>query len=283
MLKYRPNLLRGMPKYQFDASGLDDEDISLTKIVKSKSALNAMATCLSLTAQSRTSPLLLKSFGFSMGLSYDGWDCEGTHEQLVDYCLLRLRNDGTNEVYRARTRKVLSKVAGAEKTDKALMQERLRQGSFKDEGAWIASCMKSECPEVALQAISTALNDKRTRATACSLIADRTVRGDVRAAAITLLSRSRQKTVLLALCDALEDSTPANKREYAAMFRADYPFSDRIVVKIVRPIVEKQMKPDLSKTIGDLAYAGLKKAAKKDFGTDAQPWREWVLKNGSGN
>jgi hypothetical protein len=47
-------------------------------------------------------------------------------------------------------------------------------------------------------------------------------------------------------------------------------------VKTVQPIMEKQMKADLEKTIGDLAHARLKKAAKKDFGYDAQQWREWV-------
>ena len=162
---------------------------------------------------------------------------------------------------------------------KELLQERLRRGGLKDEAEWIVRCMRSESPDLALQAINAAVNDPRIRKAAREIINDCSIRGDVRAAAITLLGKSKDKDVLLALCDVLEDTTPADKLEYSAMFRASYPFSDRIVVKTIKPIMEKQMKRDLGKTIGDLAHARLKKTAKKDFGTDAQRWKAWV--NGS--
>jgi hypothetical protein len=119
------------------------------------------------------------------------------------------------------------------------------------------------------------VNDPRIRKAARGMINDRSIRGDVRAAAIMLLEKG-DKDVLLALCDMLEDTTPAHKLEYSAIFRANYPFSDRLVVKTVRPIMEKQMKTDWGNTIGDFAYARLKKIAKKDFGRDAQRWRAWV-------
>jgi hypothetical protein len=279
MLKYRPNLVRGMPKFQYDSSELGAEDIVLAKTGEHAMAMNAIATCLSLRAECRTSRWLVKSFGFSMGLSYDGWDCEGTREQIVDYCLLRLRRDGTNEAYRARTAKVLAKVAESDRPSNELKQERQRSGGFADEADWIASCMRSESPQVALEATIASVNDPRVRKAACSLVNDKTVRGDIRAAAIRLLARSTEKTARLALCDALEDSAPVEKREYWPMFSPDYPFADRVVVQTVRPILEKQMKADLSRTIGDLAHSQLKKGTGKDFGRDPQAWRDWVLKN----
>jgi hypothetical protein len=278
MLKYRPNLVRGMPSFRYDAYDMGDDDISLTKTADGGLAMSALVTCLTLTAQSRTSPWLLKTFGFGMALSYEGFDCEGTREEIADFCLLRLQAHGTNALDGERTRKVLARVIGSEAkgTYKELLQERLRRGGLKDEAEWIASCMRSQSPDLALQAISAAVNDPRIRKTARGMINDRSIRGDVRAAAITLLGKSRDKGFLLALCDVLEDTTPTHKPEYSAMFRASYPFSDRLVVKAIRPIMEKQMKPNLGKTIGDLAHAKLKKMAKKDFGMDAQRWRGWV-------
>ena len=278
MLKYRPNLVRGMPTFRYEAYEMGDDDISVAKTGDDKLAMNAMVTCLTLIAQSRTSPWLLKTFGFGMALSYVGFDCEGTREEIADFCLLRLRSDGTNAVHGERTRKVLARVTGSEPKGayKELLQERLRRGGLKDEAEWIVRCMRSESPDLALQAINAAVNDPRIRQAAREMINDRSIRGDVRAAAITLLGKSRDKDVLLAFCDVLGDTTPADKLEYSAMFRASYPFSDRIVVKTIKPIMEKQMKPDLGKTIGDLAHARLKKTAKKNFGMDAQRWRAWV-------
>jgi hypothetical protein len=172
----------------------------------------------------------------------------------------------------------LARVTGSEPKGayKELLQERLRSGGLKDETEWIASCMRSESPDLALQAINAAVNDPRIRKAARGMINDRSIRGDVRAAAITLLGKSRDKDVLRAFCDVLEDTTPADKPEYSAMFRPGYPFSDQLVVKTIKPIMERQMKPDWGKTIGNLAHAKLKKMAKKDFGTDAQRWRTWA-------
>ncbi|HTG44849.1 MAG TPA: M28 family peptidase [Verrucomicrobiae bacterium] len=278
MLKYRPNLVRGMPTFRYEAYEMGDDDIHLAKKGKDRLAMSAMATCLTLSAQSKTSPWLLKSFGFGIGLSYDGIDCEGTSEQIADFCLLRLRSHGTNAVHGEKTRKVLGRVTGTEPKGsyKELLQDRLRKGGFQDETEWIASCIGSESPDLALQAIGTVVNDTRIRKAALALISDQSVRGDVRAAAITLLGKSKDKAVLLALCDVLHEETPAHRREYSAMFREDYPFSERVVVQTVRPIMEKQMKADLAQTIGNLAHTKLKKAAKKDFGKDVRRWREWA-------
>ncbi|HUR45823.1 MAG TPA: M28 family peptidase [Candidatus Saccharimonadales bacterium] len=278
MLKYRPNLLRGMPAFRYEAYELTDDDISLAKATGDRLTLNTIVTRLTLSAESRTSPWLLKSFGFSMSLNYDGSDCEGTREQLRDFCLLRLKRAGTNAQEIAGTRRVLARVIGAvpDGAYTELLQDRLRDGGFKDEPAWIASCVKSESPELALAAIASKVNHHQIRSAALDLVTDRSARGDVRAAAIRLLGKSREKIALLAFCDVLDDATPLEKREYDAMFRADYPFAERLVVKTLKPLKEKQMKPNLKKTIGDLVYQQLKKASAKDFGKDAHRWKEWA-------
>jgi hypothetical protein len=55
-----------------------------------------------------------------------------------------------------------------------------------------------------------------------------------------------------------------------------YPFAERMAIKTVRPLIEKQQAAWASRTIGDLAHEALKKAAKKVFARDAARWRKWV-------
>lgn len=237
---------------------------------------------MTLKAEIKSSKWLFKSFNIVIIASATGIDCEGTREQLADCCLLRLRDERTNAMHSEKIKKVLRALTGTEPNGdyKELLQERLERGGFKDETEWMVACILSGIPELSLEGIAAAdeSHDERLCDTICRIVVDRNTRSDVRAAAIELAAKKKDRKSLLALCDVLDDTSPADKTEYMPQFREGYPFSERMAVKTLRPILEDQMKhsPDASKTLGDLAREKLKKAAKRDYAKDAKRWRKWV-------
>jgi hypothetical protein len=245
--------------------------------------LNALPTDWTIVADSKTSKWLLKSFNFSMSSNPGGFDCDGTREQIIDFCLLRLRGQEKNPRRTAVVKKVLTAVNGTAPTEgyDQMIGERLRRGGFKDEAEWMASCVLGDCPDLAALAIETKTDDPRVAAAIRSVIIKPGVRGDVRAAGIRSVGNRRDKRGLLALCDIVEDSSPASRPEFTAMLKTDYPFSDRLIAKTARPLFEMQIEQsgEATKTIGDLAGEQLKKVAKKDFGKDSLKWRDWVTRH----
>jgi Peptidase family M28 len=280
IVKYRPGPFRSMPEFNQELYTLDDQDIRLSETGTGTWSLHAMENWLSLRAGSKTTKWLVKSFGGSMVLGLNAVDCEGTRRQLEDFCLLRWRARQTNETYAAATRKLFRAITGtaSEQSYPERLAERLRKGGFHDETDWIVSCILSDSAELALAGLGAGAKDPRTLEAARQVLLNREARGDVRAAAIDAAGASRDRTVLEAFCEVLNDPTPAYVREYTALFRKDYPFSDRVWVRKLRPVIERQMKasPKASQTIGSLARAELKKAAKKDYGPDPARWRKWV-------
>jgi hypothetical protein len=282
LLKYHPGPFRGMPNFEHEVYDIADDDIRVSETGRGNYALNVLISQLTLKAEIKSTKWLLKSFNFTIFASATGIDCEGTKEQLADCCLLRLRSEQTNAMHSEKLRKVLWSVTGTEPEGdySQLLRERLERGGFKDETAWMVDCVLSEIPELALEGINAIgeSHDKRLRDTVCRLIVDQSIRSDVRAAAIESAAKNKDRKLLLALCDVLDDTNLTYKTEYMPQLRAGYPFSERMSVKTLRPFIEDQMKhsPDASKTVGDLAREKLKKAARRDFGKDAPQWRAWV-------
>jgi hypothetical protein len=282
LMKYHPGPFRGMPDFEHEVYDIADDDIRVTEMGGGTYALNVLVNQLTLKAEIKSSKWLLKSFNLVIFASATGIDCEGTKEQLADCCLLRLRAEQTNAVHLEKIKKVLRAVTGAEpKGDyHELLRERLERGGFKDETEWMVNSILSGIPELAIEGIGAAgdNHDARLRDAVCRNVVDRNIRPDVRAAAIELAARNKDKRSLLALCEALDDTSLTSMTEYMPQFREGYPFSERMSVKTLRPIIEDQMKhsPDASKTVGDLAREKLAKATRRDFGKNAPPWRAWV-------
>jgi len=92
-----------------------------------------------------------------------------------------------------------------------------------------------------------------------------------------LTATNKDKPALLALCTVLDDdTTTAYRLEDLAPYKKGYPFRERMAIKLVRPLIEKQYAASAPKTIGDLAHDALKKATGKEWGRDAAAWRNWV-------
>ena len=275
LLKYRPGLIRNMPKFRFEIATISDDDISLIDRGNGRYSLNVLFNRASVEVEKG----LLRGGG-GLGISVDGFDCDGTREQLADLCLLRLRGEQSNARHFKEITKVLRVVTETEVKGnyQALREQRLKQGGFKNETDWLVHCMLSSCPELAREATGCArrVKDARVRDAACKIISDREVRPDVRAMAINLAGDYNGKTSLLALCNVLDDATPAYRKEYAAIFGEQYPFT--AAKDTLLPLYEEiwQHGSDSKKTIGELAGARLKTATKKDFRNDREAWLKWV-------
>ena len=286
ILKYKPGLVRGMPKFDYTIYDLGDDDICLTNLGQDRYGLNALGNTWSMTAEIKTTKWVLKSFNASIGLSLEDLNCEGTREQLSDYCLMRWHASRSNAVHVAALRKIIRNVTGSEPCEdfKTQFHQRLRSGGFNAAEDWLAHCLGSDCPELQLQALQGAMETKdedgRLRKAATRLLGDKQVRSDVRASAIDVAMRSQSKPALLAVCDLLGDSTPVYRQEYMPLLQTNYPFASRATVRAARGEIERWFKksPDASKTLGQFAHEKLKKIAKRDFGEEPQKWRDWVEK-----
>ena len=284
ILKYRPGLFRGMPKFEYGVYEIPDDNIRMTPSGKDRYILNVLAWDMKIEFK----PPRWLGDPFNLGInSKPVIDCEGTKEQITDFCLLKLRSQQGNDLVAPKIKKIMRAVTGTEPKGnfKELLQERLKQGGFKDETEWMQSCILSDSAELALAAMLTVNKnkdkDERLRDVLRKVVADRNKRPDVRGAAMVLVNQGKNKNALSVTCDVLDDANTLYKKEYLHIFRKEYPFSENIMVKTVRDLIEKEWEkdPDMSKTIGDLAQRELKKTTKKDFGKDRQQWRKWIETN----
>ncbi|HTL16794.1 MAG TPA: HEAT repeat domain-containing protein, partial [Patescibacteria group bacterium] len=209
-------------------------------------------------------------------------NCEGTREQLLDYCLFRWHAEQSNVLHTIALKKVVQKVTGSEPCSdfKTQFKTRLQSGGFTNANDWMLHCLAGHSPELQVQALQAAMQtkDEPLIKAACELLLDTNARTDVRAEAIKLAARSATRESLLALCDLLNDSTPAYRREYLPMLQTDYPFADYASVEAGRQELAKWFKksPEASKTLGQLARKELKTIARRDLGDKPQKWRTWV-------
>ena len=282
LLKYRPGPFRGMPAWEYEIYGIEDEDIVLAERGDDRFALDVLLTPLTLKAQAKRSKILLESFSFGIFGGFEGLDCVGTRQQLADLCLLRLREEQTNCLHFENIRKVFNVVSGvASKSGyKELLAERLQGGGYMSESQWIASCIGSGIPALARKAIVNEVqdNDGGVREAMCKVIVDREMQADVRALAIERARPKAAKDVLLALCAVLDDAHPAFSKDFWPVFRPKYPFAERLEVKTMMPFfeIEAQQQSSTSRPIADLALAQLRKVTRQDFGKDPEKWRRWI-------
>jgi hypothetical protein len=278
LLKYQPGLVHGMPQFHYEFYEVADEDISFVQERPQEFRLNALANSFSLGAQVKSSRWLFKSFSGYISSGLESLDCEGTRQQIVDYCWLTLRGE-TNALHSTQLLKVLRVLGSdANQTYKDWLAQRLEQGGFKDETDWIVNCALDETPELAIRALDQIKNnsDERVRTAVCRILSEHGRRADVRAAAIDSAAAINRKDTLLALCDVLGDPAPAYQRSFLVMTRPGYPFADEMVVRAGLESFENQLKKSPPKTLGELAHSQLKKLARHDSGSDPVRWRRWV-------
>lgn len=285
LLHYRPGPFRGMPDFRYELYTISDEDVCLTELGGGRYALHVFYTHLLLEARAKASKWLLTSFGGSFAVNAELVDCEGTREELVDRCLLAMRAERANALHYAQLSRVLQAVTGTNSTAgyEPLLAQRLHAGGFRDETEWLLHCVAGKNPDLVLAAFEAAKTrrEPRLRTAACRLIVDPQARADVRMAALAFVAEDKDQTVLLTLCQVLNDRTPAYKKEYVPLLGADYPLAEHANVQAFRPLLEFAFAQfqDARDTIGDVALANLKRATKADFGKDSLRWQRWVKRH----
>ena len=265
LLKFRPGPIHGMPAYEYEVYDIPNDGVSFRTNADGSCALNAIINRFVIKAEVKPTKWLIKGFRAEMNGSYEGIDCAGNREQVLDCCLLRLRGERKNASHFAKLQKIWERVGGEPGAQDytILLAARLKAGPYENETNWLAACILSGNPELTMSAIDAAATMKASeiRSALSLVIRDTKVRPDVRAAAIASIRSDRTQDEVAALRDVVGDSTPAYQREYEPIFRHDYPFSQRIEIKTLRPIFDQMIKdsPTASKTVGELARMQLKK------------------------
>jgi hypothetical protein len=282
LLQYRPGAFRGMPGFHYEIYQIAERDIRMTDRGNGRWELNAFALPTTLDANIKTSPFLIKRFSGGISFNLDVIDCAGPRDQIADFCLLELRAQQTNAMRFEQEKKLLGAATGAavDGNYPELLAKRLERGGFDDEGGWIASCALSGNPNLMGIALAADALDRdgRIHQAACKLIVDRSVRLDVRAAAIRCAARKPDRDTMLACCAVLGDVDPLFRWEYYPWCSDDYVFADRPVIKLMRSLAKSDQFTPVPgpRTIGTLAKAQLMKASGKDFGADEEKWRRWI-------
>jgi len=275
LLKFRPGPIHGMPAYQYEIYDIPNYGFSFRTNNDGKCALSVMVNRFKIRAETKPTKWLIKGFRVDMVGFYEGMDCDGSLEQVLDYCLLRMRGEKTNASHFVKLQKVWERVGGTPGRDySTLLAERLKAG--QNETNWLVGCILSDCPALTLAAIEVAgeMHNDQVQSALCSVIRDTKNRPDVRAAAITSIRKGNPAGVR-ALQEVVGDATPAFQREYEPLLRDDYPFAGQIEIRTLRPLFEKQMKdsPTASKTVGELAKIQLKQLGVRevqDVGADVR-------------
>jgi len=280
-LEYRPGLFRGMPPFQTELYDIPEEFIQLVDMGDGTFELSALANTMSVQARVKRSRWLIPSFQGNLNAGFVAFYSVGSLTQLIDYCLLVMRDAATDPLRLGSYQKLLNKVAGTTNEGGYLewMHRRLGEGGFQDEEEWMANCITTGTPFLARKALDAGhdIRDARIRAAAVGVLKDPIRRADVRAASIRFLGGG-SRLDLLALCDLLDDTEPAWKPAYEPLLAEDAPFADIAVIRSMR--MTKSVYPLFgamdSKTLGDLAAEELAKATGQNFGKDAVAWRRWI-------
>ena len=280
-LKHPPGLFHKLPPFQYVFCDFIDSDISLVKTATNTFALHALDNRFVLRTIDRTTFWPFHSPSVSHGFGINAIDCEGSREELMDYCLAWLYMERTNNAFVPSRRKLMRAFLGAEPQGdfNNWLRARLEQTGCAGETEWMLRCMHSSNPALAQTAtmVAGSVQDPRVQDAAREILLNREIRGDVRQHAMRIVARHPNKANLLALVEVLTDATPLLSREYMPQFQRDYPLADSPTFWAKRSDFSwKSQLKDLNKTIGQEALANLKRITKKDFGTDVPKWRKWV-------
>ena len=282
LVKYQPGAFRSMPKFTFKVVGVSDHDIDVAETAPGLFELHALIWRMDGNLEVKRSKWLVNSSAGNLNASVTDMYCVGSKEQLTDCCLLSLRETQDNPAGTAEVRKVFRVVSGTAATESYsnLLARRLVRGGFQNENEWITNCILSGTPTLARLTLGSTADhaDATIRQVAARVMADPGQSADIRTAAISLVAKSGDKPGLLAICNLVNDPTPYHAADYDPLIFTNNPFADRTIMRVLRPVVEKLYaeQKDASGTIGRVAREELKRVTKKDYGTDATRWQQWI-------
>jgi hypothetical protein len=287
--KHKSRLLWGVPDFKHMQFGLRDDYVSLIKGAKEESCLVFMPFYSALTVRP---PGLLKWKQASCTWSFE-WlpnGMIGTHDELVDACLLRWPKGRPQGVWDSSWQNRLSLVTGLQNewTYDQWLQWRLDQGPWSQKDEWLLANMTSHNPYVANFAIRQTWETMKCRAQPklCEMITDKAFRGSIRKAAIEVLDKEVDRSLLLALAQIVDDTS--TDLTFGFSINDQHPLGE--LLRFIqtnqqkgRALAAKRKKPKdeqepkvKPKTLGGHALKKLKELTGQDFGQDKQAWIAWI-------
>jgi len=262
--------------FEYQSYALADDELSFVENENGQYELDIILAQVHFNYEKKA---LFKPGGFNIGANHDTESFLGTKEQVTDYCLLRWRENLTNESYGQAWRKVLETVTeqkqGMKYADWFAWWSQTQ--GWDSEKQWLENLAQSDTPEFIVKATKAiGIYDL------CMIIKDPNVPALVRISAIYSLGKETGKEGLLALVDVLDDETELPTGEGRSRIMDDsYPFADHRHVKFLREAIQKsQVKKITPGTIGGSAKFWLVALTQQeDFGTNKKLWREWIEDN----
>ncbi|HVV73314.1 MAG TPA: M28 family peptidase, partial [Verrucomicrobiae bacterium] len=279
VLKHPPNLVRGISPFRYELYDIPADDVSLEPLGNGRFALHALGNDFSLFVKGRPLIWLFGAFQITFSGSFEALDCEGTRQELIDYCFLYFHDGRTNEVQSPAFRQLLSATAGTncQGNYPELLQAQLVSAGFAGETDWLLACLASTNTAVQHEALAVARTSyvPRVRASVREMILKPKLASAVRAQALQVAETHPDKATLLIFAEAVTDERAAFSRDDCAQFQPGYPLADRPVFHALRPLMENTFAQP-TKSIGEMAVDALKKATRQNFGTNAGKWKAYV-------
>ena len=283
ILAHNKGLFRKIPSVGYEVYDLNEDNLSIAKKEGEQYHLHVLLPKVKIEFET-AGWLFKRPKKPDFGIWYEFIDCVGNKDEVVDFCLLQWKKNLKNASYDKVWQQILTALTGKKPVLKydQWLGERLEQSGQLTEKQWILALMRSDSPDLAIEAIYRALKiaPGSVKKVIPRIITDINIRSDVRTVAITTLLKKARKEGLIALIEVLDDKQLCWRREYEHVLNDSYPFSDRDIICLVKKHLEKNYKNERkSENIGVMALSKLQGVTKQDFGMDKQAWRVWITAN----
>jgi len=250
-LKNKPPIF-GKMKYQKEAYDLTDDLIDFNQTTAGQQySLYALLPKISIPFEVGGLPFPQANFGLSYSLN--PFHCTGTSEQITDYCLLKWRENISDQSWCTSWQKVLTITTGTERlwNYDQWIKWRLSQSSWADEKDWVSALAKSS--NLSLAAAANQIE-------------------------MQIAVQNGQYDKLLPLVDNLDNKTPCDLNDLCEKFLEEAgPFADYpCFFGLCREPNTQHKRFITCPTPADSALQRLRTLTGRKFGKDKNAWRKWV-------
>ncbi|MCP4453414.1 MAG: M28 family peptidase, partial [Planctomycetes bacterium] len=214
----------------------------------------------------------------------------GSQQEIADVCLLMWREKREeSEDYDHVMRAVLTYVTDQTQGDDydQCLAKRLESGGWPDESAWLKHMMQSPNASVAMPAIRQGKESlgSEWEPLVQGVLSDAATPEQIKWDAMGTLDKTGTRETLFVLINLLDDERKRNGTRHILQFKdPNHPIlelmhrSSEYTKLLPKPKPKKiKIKPEsIPQTLGGVALKKLKAMTRKDFGKNAQAWKNWV-------
>ena len=215
----------------------------------------------------------------------------GTQQEISDACLLIWKEKRKElESYDRIMPAVLTYMTGEHQGDDydQWMARRLKKEDWPDESTWLKHMMQSANARVAKAAIKEGQQSlgEDWEPVVQDVLAKADTPVEIKWNAIEAIEKKGTQATLLVLVDLLDDEQAHRRSRRSLRFKeSNHPIPELLqrsqeymqLLPKPKPKKKSRARPKPTpKTLGDLALKKLKTITGKDFGKDAQAWKDWV-------